>query len=104
VGFIAHSDVPKRLVKFDILCMPYSDSLAASPWMSPMKLFEYMTAGRAIVAPDLPVFREILQNGHNAILCRPDSPGELVAAIRQLCANPELRMALGKQARADVTN
>jgi glycosyltransferase involved in cell wall biosynthesis len=104
VGFIAHSDVPKRLVQFDILCMPYSDSLEASAWMSPMKLFEYMAAGKAIVATDLPVVREILQYGHNAILCRPDSPGELTAAIRQLCANPELRMALGRQARADVTN
>ncbi len=40
---------------------------------SPMKMFEYLAAGRAIVASDLPVFREVL-NERNAVLCPPERP------------------------------
>jgi glycosyltransferase involved in cell wall biosynthesis len=104
VGHIPNSDVPSRLVQFDILCMPYSPTCPTSPWMSPMKLFEYMAAGRAIVATDLPSIRQILRHGRNALLCKPDAPAELAAAIRQLEAKPEFRETLGRQARADVAN
>jgi glycosyltransferase involved in cell wall biosynthesis len=38
------------------------------PYACPLKLLEYMAAGRAIVAPDQPNLREILQHDRTALL------------------------------------
>lgn len=55
------------------LTMPYtSDSKASgnqitAGWMSPLKMFEYMTSGTPIISSDLPVLREVL-NESNAFI------------------------------------
>ena len=72
-----------------------------SDWMSPLKLFEYMGHGKAIVCSDLPVLREVLTDGVNARLANPDAPEEWVSAIRALHSSPETRVALGARARID---
>ena len=46
-------------------------------WISPLKMFEYMAQGKAIVASDLPMLREVLRNGENALLCDSDDPAAL---------------------------
>jgi glycosyltransferase involved in cell wall biosynthesis len=109
--------------------MPYSRSIMGSSGAadsasvaSPMKMFEYMAAGRAIVTSDLLVIREVLNEG-NAVFCEPgissggrvathsdayrDHDLELVISdwklkIEKLLANESHRLALGKQARQDV--
>ena len=62
----------------DILLAPYQPVVQGrggdvdiARWMSPLKLFEYMAAGRTVVASDLPVLREFLNDGKNALLCPP---------------------------------
>jgi glycosyltransferase involved in cell wall biosynthesis len=115
-GFVQNSRVPLYQSAADILLMPYSRSIEASSGqdiaevINPMKMFEYMAAGRAIITADLPVIREVL-NEKNAVFCDAgDSEignGESVAgkwkmAIEALLANEEQRRTLGKQAREDV--
>jgi glycosyltransferase involved in cell wall biosynthesis len=57
--------------------MPYQREVSVSgggntaSYMSPMKMFEYMATGRTIIASDLPVLREVLDES-NAALCNPD--------------------------------
>ena len=75
----------------DLLLMPYQNKVSigvrgqdTSRWMSPMKMFEYMAAGQAIVASDLPVLREILVHKHNAILTKADDVIEWETAIKML--------------------
>jgi glycosyltransferase involved in cell wall biosynthesis len=68
-------------------------------YASPLKLFEYMACGRAIVAPNQPNIREILTSGENAILFDPEESGALWRAIRHLAADPQLRERLGCAAR-----
>jgi len=70
-------------------------------YLSPMKLFEYMACGRAIISSDLPVLREIL-NDENAVLLPPDDLTTWVTAIRDLSTNPEQRARLAAQAQQDV--
>jgi glycosyltransferase involved in cell wall biosynthesis len=66
-GFIPNQDLPLYQSAADVLLMPYSRSIMGSSGTadsasvaSPMKMFEYMAAGRAIVTADLPVIREVL--------------------------------------------
>lgn len=107
-GFIPNSDLPLYQAAADILLMPYSRSIMGSSGTadsanvaSPMKMFEYMAAGRAIVSADLPVIREVL-NEQNAVFCAPDDRGAWKSAIETLLNDGSQRAALGEQAKQDV--
>lgn len=94
LGTQQRTDIPKLLRRFDIALQPQ-----AVLYASPLKLFEYMASGCAIVAPDQPNIREIVQDGENALLFDPNQPSALWSAIRRLAADPGLREALGAAAR-----
>lgn len=107
-GFISNQDLPLYQSAADILLMPYSRSIMGSSGTadsasvaSPMKMFEYMAAGRAIITADLPVIREVL-NEHNAVFCEPDDVGKWKAEIESLLADVPRRVKLGEQAREAV--
>ncbi|HET9147544.1 MAG TPA: glycosyltransferase, partial [Acetobacteraceae bacterium] len=96
-GLAAREAVPGLLAGFDIALQPRSVDYA-----SPLKLFEYMAAGCAIVAPDQPNIREILTHGRTALLFDPDEPGALWQAVARLADDAELRERLGRAARAEI--
>jgi glycosyltransferase involved in cell wall biosynthesis len=101
-GFVPPSMVPGYLAACDILAMPTSATLPYSRFTSPLKLFEYMASGRPIICSDLPVLREVLRHGENALLVAPDDPEALVAAVQRLLAECGLRHELAAQALRDV--
>ena len=96
-GLAPREAVPALLESFDIALQPRSVDYA-----SPLKLFEYMAAGCAIVAPDQPNIREILTHGETALLFDPDRPEALWQAIATLAADRELRARIGAAARAEI--
>jgi glycosyltransferase involved in cell wall biosynthesis len=93
-GLRERDEIPKVLRSFDLALQP-----RAVRYASPLKLFEYMASGRAIVAPDQPNIREILTHGENAILFNPNESGALWRAIRRGAVDPGLRERLGRAAR-----
>ncbi len=99
---IPHSQIPAELGLAHVGVLPFPDDLKYQV-SSPVKLFEYMAAGRAILSSDLPVLHEVLDE-HNAILVPPPPEGEPAwyAALERLAALPELRQRLSAQARRDV--
>src|SRR5205085_10731911 len=90
IGLHQRDVIPKVIRTFDIALQP-----RAVAYASPLKLFEYMACGRAIVAPNQPNIREILADGENAVLFDPEDSGALWLAIRRLAAEPQLRERLG---------
>lgn len=106
LGHLPHADVAGLISVADIALAPYLRAVLtvdgkfdAARWMSPLKLFEYMAQGKPIVASDLPVLREILDDGRTALLCDPGRPVTWVEAMRRLGAEAELRASLGAAAR-----
>ena len=106
-GFIPNAELPLYQAACDILLMPYQRKVAASSggdiakYLSPMKLFEYLASGRAILSSDLPVLQEIL-NAENAVLLQPDDLTAWAAALRDLRANITKRARLAAQAWQDA--
>jgi glycosyltransferase involved in cell wall biosynthesis len=106
-GFVKHEVIPLYQAAADVLLMPYSHSISASSGqdiaevINPMKMFEYMASGRAILSADLPSIREVLNEG-NAVLCEPGEIGKWRLEIESLLADEPRRLALGAQARKDV--
>lgn len=70
-------------------------------WDSPLKLFEYMAHGKAIVASDMAAFREVLADGETGILVAPDDLDGWTAAVARLVADPATAERLADAARQD---
>ena len=90
--------VPSLLTRATILVLPNLRTAISTRFTSPLKLFEYLAAGRAIVASDLPAIREVLRDGENAILVEPGSPQALADAIGRLASDPPLATRLARAA------
>lgn len=96
-GRVSPKRVAEALASACIAVLPNRDD-PDSRFTSPIKLFEYMAAGCAIVASDLPSLREVLAEDE-AIWVRPGNPASLAQGIRRLVSDPELARGLGKRAR-----
>lgn len=108
-GFVEPSLLPSYYRHLDIVLAPlqYRVSLKGgrgdiSRWTSPLKIFEYMSYGKAIVVSDLPVLAEVMRNEQNCLVVPADQPEAWVRAIRRLADNVDERSKLGKQARYDL--
>jgi glycosyltransferase involved in cell wall biosynthesis len=97
-GLLPPSSVPDALGRADVLALPNPASAISTYSTSPLKLFEYMAAGKAIVASNLPAIREVLTDERTALLVTPGDPDALAAGIRRLAGDPELRGRLADAA------
>ena len=106
-GFVENSRLPLYQAASDVLLMPYGRAISDSGGqdiarvINPMKMFDYMAAGRAIVCADLTVIHEVLNEG-NAVFCEPGNTEVWERTLRELLQDEPRRLALGAQARIDV--
>jgi glycosyltransferase involved in cell wall biosynthesis len=106
-GYVPHGLTDRYRLACDVLLAPYDRRVTthgggeAAAWMSPLKLFEYMAAGRAILVSDLPALRDLVRDGVDAIVCEPGDARAWVAALDRLARDPDLRARLGQAARAE---
>ena len=107
-GFLPHPDAQARMAAFDVVLAPYGRQVGAltqaradsSNYMSPLKLFEYMAAGKAIVCSDHAVLKEVVTDRETALICSREDVDEWAAALYSLHCDPALRRRLGQNARA----
>ena len=84
----------------DILIAPYEAQEFF--YLSPIKIFEYMAVGRAVVAAGVGQIREIIQDETNGLLYEPASAGALGERLLRLVDDPDFRRRLGEAARRTV--
>jgi glycosyltransferase involved in cell wall biosynthesis len=107
LGHVPNRDVPLYQAACDALLMPYQREVTirgkgnTAEIMSPMKLYEYMAAGRAILSSDLPALRVML-NEKNSVLLPPEDAPAWADALEKLRRNADRRKRLALRARADV--
>ena len=85
-GLATREEIPRLVAGFDIALQP-----ASVPYASPLKLFEYMAAGQAIIAPNQPNIREVLEQGRTALLFDPANPEAMwqgIETLRARCSTP----------------
>jgi len=91
------TQIPVYVSTFDIALQP-----AVVSYASPLKLFEYLALGRAIVAPNQPNICEVLDDGVNAVLFDPKDPEGLTNAIGRLSTDEALRSRVASGARRTI--
>jgi glycosyltransferase involved in cell wall biosynthesis len=99
-GPVAHADLPPVLRTAHACVAPLAaDARNTLQGCCPIKLLEYMAAGRPILATRLPVVEDVLEHETTARLVRPGSAAALAEGLGWLVANPEAREAMGRRAR-----
>lgn len=101
-GNVTHDAIPEILSISDVAVAPYPrmDNF----YFSPIKIFEYMISGKAIVASGIGQIPELVQNNINGILVEPENIGQLSKAIVRLLKDDDLRLFLGKNAQREAFN
>ena len=99
-GHVASEEVPGLMAAADILIAPYEAQEFF--YLSPIKIFEYMAVGRAVVAAGVGQIREIIQDETNGLLYEPASAGALGERLLRLVDDPDFRRRLGEAARRTV--
>lgn len=85
---VPHAAVRAHLAAADVLLMIWSSQVPTIRYCSPMKLFEYLAAGRIIVGDGFPTIREVLRHGEHAWLAEPDRYADLRAQMAAALAAP----------------
>jgi glycosyltransferase involved in cell wall biosynthesis len=93
-GIVPRSEVVRYISAYDVALQP-----AATLHASPLKMFEYMAVGCAIVAPDQPNIREIVEHDKNALLFNAANPKEMADCLLRLASDEALRARLGAAAK-----
>ena len=99
LGTITDSEKIARLKGADVLCAP---SLRGESFG--IVLLEAMAAGSAVVASDLPGYRNVARSGHDALLVPPGDPARLAAAVGRVLSNPgeSARLVAAGRKRAEA--
>jgi len=107
MGHVPNAELPLYQAACDALLMPYQKEVTiqgrgnTAEIMSPMKLYEYMAAGRLILSSDLPALRVIL-NENNSVLLPGDAIDPWAAALEKARRSKSWAGSLAGQARKDV--
>jgi glycosyltransferase involved in cell wall biosynthesis len=106
-GFVAHARLGAYYDRCDVLLAPLQRRVALqrgkgdiARWTSPLKLFEYMAHGRAIIVSDLPVLEEIIEADVTGLVAPAADPDAWARQIARLRDDEALGTRLGEAARA----
>jgi glycosyltransferase involved in cell wall biosynthesis len=101
-GLVSQERVPEMLAVIDVAVIPYP-KLPRELWFSPLKLYEYMAAGKAIVASRSGQIAEVIEDGHNGLLVEAGNVADLTRATLRLLGNPAERARLGRNAHRQAS-
>jgi len=110
-GFVPNGDLFRFYSNFDLVLAPYqmvihvAEGANIGRWLSPMKIFEYMSHGIPIICSDVPVLREVMKHRSNALMVNPPHNVEAWKnCILEMLRNPKLRIRLSRRGYDDWKN
>ena len=99
-GFVNHDEVPQYIAAMDIALAPYPK--LDFFYYSPVKIYEYMSCGKALVSSRIGQIAEVVTTGKNGMLIEPDDIIGFQNAIFDLIENEQLRDQIGENARHEI--
>ncbi|MDO6416075.1 glycosyltransferase family 4 protein [Sphingomonas sp. BIUV-7] len=106
-GYVSPSKIGTALASFRVGLAPYDragfgeqgSAFIRADALSSLKILEYMSAGRVILASRIPAVEAMLTDGETAMLCDPDNPDSWTAGLDALIKNSEASDVLAAAAR-----
>lgn len=99
-GAVSQDEVAWYVGAMDVALAPYPP--LERFYYSPLKVLEYMAAGRAVVCSRIGQVSRLLRHGETGLLVPPGDPMALAAAVRTLAADDDLRLSLGRAAAREA--
>ena len=96
-GPLPYQEIPAAIAGMDICVVPHSNE-----YRSPIKMFEYMSQGKLVVAPATEPVTMVLRHRENALLFKPGDTASLATMLADAADNAGLRRIAGLQAHQDV--
>jgi len=97
LGAVSPSEVPGLLDAFDAFSAPYP--ALDHFYFSPLKLYEAMAAGKAVIASAAGQIADVIVDGRTGLLVEPGDAGALARAMLDLRNDRDRTAALGRAAR-----
>ncbi len=94
LGPLSHQDAIEQMREADVIVSASRDEAL------PVIILEALSLGRALIATTVGGVADVLTNGRDALLVRPESPAALAAAMRRVLENPAIIAELAQAARA----
>ena len=94
--YVPHEEVPEYLAAADVVAATFARN-ETTVCKSPLKIVEYLAAGRPIIASDVGDVRRMV--GNAGIVVGPDSADAIAQGVSKLLADDELRAELSILAR-----
>ena len=102
-GIVPYNMIPVYMSACDVLTTPCVHNEDQTEFFnSPVKMFEYMSMAKPVVATGVGQQGEIFTDGVNGLICEEKSPENLAEAIFKIYKDKELARELGRKAREDV--
>ena len=111
MGYVSPSQSKYYMTLMDVLLMPYQEKVSigvknvdTSKWMSPLKMFEYMSSGVPIISSNLEPLKEILIHRVNSLLTDYDDPLKWFKNIETLINDKKINLMISQNAFSDLNN
>jgi len=101
LGEVTYEKVPEVLAVADVVLVPFPDN-EVSRAASPLKLFEAMAMGKAVVASKVDGIEEVISDRENGLLVNPDNITEWIEAVKGLLNDNSTARRVGKTARLSL--
>lgn len=106
-GFVEYEDVPKYVSAADVAVAPYNPKgfrymERYGFYFSPIKIFEYMACRKPVVASDLEIIRDIINENRCGLLAKPGDAEDFAEKIRMLMEDEVSRKKFGDNGRNAV--
>lgn len=92
-GAVSDASIPEHIAAMDVAVQPN-----VTEYASPIKLFEYLAVGKAVIAPDKANIREVVSDGKSALIYPTGDISALAKRIDRLHCDTALRQQLGANA------
>jgi glycosyltransferase involved in cell wall biosynthesis len=99
-GTVTFDEMPAHVAAMDVAVLPHGDRSGFH--YSPLKLLEYMAAGKPVVAAGVGQVETLLEDGRNGYLVASGDEAGLARAIERIHGDPNHAMELGRGARRTV--
>ncbi len=99
-GYVPHEKIPAFVQLMDVVLAPYPN--LPFFYYSPVKVFEYMAAGKAVVTTRIGQLARIIRDGWDGVLCPAGDFDALISAISGLLEDAEIAATMGENARQTI--
>jgi glycosyltransferase involved in cell wall biosynthesis len=99
-GSVPHESVPEYIAAMDVAVAPYN--WKEDFYGSPLKLFEYMVAGKPTVAAAIGQIADLIEHGKTGWLYPSGDHEQLAHALASLLNSPELASEMSRAARERI--